>query len=210
VSSPRGGWTAARIPIVLNPVPGEAIDSWIEAYARRLRTCSRGLLDSLGLPGSPRHMVMVLTDIERDVLAAATGLDPDLLDAMTLHRFDGIAVTINRRRRIAEHPPAWRRHTGSRYCPTCLREDNGRWQLQWRLPWTFACLRHHQLLADTCLLGVSEDADESGVVRASCAPTNVDAGPRGWGVRLGRHLADGRAREGPPGVSWRSAPGRAV
>src|SRR5262249_56815433 len=36
------------------------------------------------------------------------------------------------------------------YCPACLREDGGRWQLVWRLPWAFACPRHHRLLADTC------------------------------------------------------------
>jgi TniQ len=143
-------WTPQRIPITLEPVIGEALDSWIEAYARRLNTCSRSLLNHLGLSGSqPRHMVMLLTDTERDTLAEATGLSQPHLDAMTLERFDGIAVTLNRDRRISEHPPAWRRHSGSRYCPTCLADD-GRWRLAWRLPWAFACPNHHRLLADTC------------------------------------------------------------
>jgi len=31
-----------------------------------------------------------------------------------------------------------------------LAETGGRWQLAWRLGWSFACLHHHQLLADTC------------------------------------------------------------
>jgi hypothetical protein len=145
------GWTDARIPITVPPLAGEALDSWIEAYARRLHTCSRGFLNHLGLSGcQPRHMVMLLTDTERDTLATATGTAPTRLDAMTLARFDGVAVTLNRNRRTAEHPPAWRRHSGSRYCPACLRDDGGRWQLAWRLPWAFACLRHHRLLADTC------------------------------------------------------------
>ena len=31
--------------------------------------------------------------------------------------------------------------SGSRYCPKCLAESGGRWQLQWRLAWTFACAK---------------------------------------------------------------------
>lgn len=147
----RHRWGERRLPIAVPPLAGEALDSWIEAYARRLQTCSRGLLGHLGLPGcQPRHMVVLLTDTERDTLAATTGTDPGALDAMTLRRFDRVAVSINPARRIVEQPPTWRRHTGSRYCPDCLAADGGRWQLAWRLPWTFACPRHHRLLADIC------------------------------------------------------------
>jgi hypothetical protein len=39
---------------------------------------------------------------------------------------------------------------GSRWCPDCLTETDGRWPLRWRLPWVFACLRHQVLLADQC------------------------------------------------------------
>ena len=38
----------------------------------------------------------------------------------------------------------------SRFCPTCLAETGGRWQLWWRLRWAFACPIHQCLLADTC------------------------------------------------------------
>ena len=44
--------------------------------------------------------------------------------------------------------PARRR--GSRYCPSCLAERDGRWLLAWRLGWTFACTAHGVLLCDTC------------------------------------------------------------
>lgn len=47
------GWTATRIPIAVAPLPGEALDSWLGAYARRLRTTSNGLLDHLGLGTGP-------------------------------------------------------------------------------------------------------------------------------------------------------------
>src|SRR6266700_2217450 len=42
------------------------------------------------------------------------------------------------------------RRRGSRYCPSCLAERDGRWLLAWRLGWTFACTTHGVLLCDTC------------------------------------------------------------
>jgi hypothetical protein len=45
---------------------------------------------------------------------------------------------------------ARRRGRGSRYCPGCLADTGGRWQLRWRLTWSFACTTHRRLLADTC------------------------------------------------------------
>ena len=38
----------------------------------------------------------------------------------------------------------------SRFCPACLAETGGRWQLWWRMRWAFACPNHQCLLADTC------------------------------------------------------------
>ena len=144
-------WAPQRLPITLTPVPGEGLDSWIEAYAQRLRVCSSDLLNDLGLSGSTlTHMVTILTEPERRTLSTATGIHPDALTLMTLQPFDGIAVTIDPARRTTGHPPAWRRHTGSRFCPACLRDSGGRWQLAWRLPWAFACPIHACLLADYC------------------------------------------------------------
>ncbi len=60
------------------------------------------------------------------------------------------------------------------------------------------------------VLSGSQDADGSGELGASCAPTDSDACPWVPGVRLGRHLADEGHAEGPPGSSWPSTPGRAV
>lgn len=145
------GFTPQRLPISHPPAAGEALDSWLQSYAIRLRTSSRDLLNHLGLTDSTlAAMVNTLTPAERDALTAATGLTPAALTGLTLHRFDGIAVTIDPSSRALVHPPAWRRQTGSRFCPACLADDGGRWQLRWRLPWTFACHRHACLLVDYC------------------------------------------------------------
>lgn len=144
-------WGAQRLPIRFDPSPGEGLDSWLEAYARRLTTSSRDLLDHLGLTNSTlAHMVTTLSHHEREILSAATGLAPTVLTGLTLAPFDGVAVTIDAATGSTGHPPTWRRQTGSRFCPACLGENNGRWQLRWRLPWTFACTIHSSLLIDHC------------------------------------------------------------
>lgn len=44
----------------------------------------------------------------------------------------------------------WIYFSGSHICPRCIEEDKGAWQLAWKLPWSFACVRHKLLLVDTC------------------------------------------------------------
>ena len=43
----------------------------------------------------------------------------------------------------------WAYVVGSHACPDCIRET-GAWQLAWKLPWSFVCVRHRRLLADVC------------------------------------------------------------
>jgi hypothetical protein len=71
---------------------------------------------------------------------------------MTLEPHDGLAVAITPgRRALAARFPAGRFGTARvRYCPLCLREDQGRGPVTWRLPWSFACPRHRVLLLDFC------------------------------------------------------------
>ncbi|MGC5343468.1 TniQ family protein [Streptomyces sp. DT24] len=69
---------------------------------------------------------------------------------MTLEPFDKITVNLRHQTRGLASPPHWRRHKGSRYCPTCLAESGGRWLSSWRSPWSFACTRRSRLLIDTC------------------------------------------------------------
>lgn len=64
-----------------------------------------------------------------------TGLAPGALDATVLDRFEALG---------------WKPIPGSRYCSRCLAESGGVWEVRWQLPYTFACLRHHTLLAAVC------------------------------------------------------------
>ncbi|WP_420713099.1 TniQ family protein [Streptomyces sp. MMG1121] len=30
----------------------------------------------------------------------------------------------------------------SRWCPSCITENNGRWYLRWKVAWPYACTDH--------------------------------------------------------------------
>ncbi len=92
-------------PIRLAPVPGEALDSWLEALAHRLDVRLGDVLSDLGLTASTRNGVrdrevptdwtIALRDDEAARIAYATGVDPQQLHEMTLMRFYGRALRID-------------------------------------------------------------------------------------------------------------------
>jgi hypothetical protein len=147
-------------PIRLAPLPGEALDSWLEALAHRLTVRLGDVLGDLGLAAPSRNGIrehavptdwtIALRDEEAVRIAHATGVDPQQLHDMTLTRFDGRALRIDQEKRRVSRHVLWGRPRGSRFCPECLAGSGGRWPLTWRLGWSFACLIHHRLLADRC------------------------------------------------------------
>ena len=151
---------ARTFPIRLAPLPGEALDSWLEALAYRLNVRLGDVLDDLGLAAPskngvrdhavPTDWTIALRDEEAARIAHATGADPQQLHDMTLMRFDGRALRIDQDRRNVSRRLLWERPRGSRFCPECLADSGGRWPLTWRLGWSFVCLTHSRLLADRC------------------------------------------------------------
>jgi hypothetical protein len=150
--------TARRtLPIRCAPYPGEALDSWLEFTAARLNCPFTDVLSALGLPNRdvamaapvlPAWTILVTRD-ELAVIAEVTGVAEDVLAAMTLQRWDGHAVVVLPQHRRVNRRVLWGR-AGSRFCPLCLADSGGRWQVTWRLSWSFACTDHHVLLADRC------------------------------------------------------------
>ncbi|RSN36818.1 LysR family transcriptional regulator [Amycolatopsis sp. WAC 04169] len=148
------------LPIRVAPLPGEALDSWFTAIAHRLHTPLGGLLPQLGLGHRSPEMQVSAQDLQKDwttllfpaelaAVSAATGESENKIEAMTLHRFGG-AVVIDTAQRKVNHWLLWGRQRGSRFCPECLAHAGGRWQLSWRLGWSFACILHRRLLVDVC------------------------------------------------------------
>lgn len=145
-----------RLVVSVDARPGASLDTYIEDCARANHLSLRGFGDSIGLLDDrhrfPPMWGAAVTDRHHRILADELGIDAY---AMTLHRFDGNAVdldgldvdrptsmrTVMRRR--------WLTIAGSRYCPECLNEQRP-WQIEWKLPWSFACTRHRVWLHDTC------------------------------------------------------------
>ena len=118
------------LPIRVPIIPGESLDSWLETLARRNSLTVRELLQELGWP-VPRTRFSLVQDIPAEILRRMErqcGLPSGRLDHAVLDQF---------------LPLGWARDSGSRYCPDCLSERDGRWLLAWRLSWTFACSMLH-------------------------------------------------------------------
>lgn len=144
------------LPIRLAPLPGEALDSWLEALAERLHISIFDLFRSSNVTtrwNTAKGRKPWVHHLDTDQLAAlstATGVPADTLSTMTLDRYAGTGLVVDRDARPATRPRWWRGLTGSRFCPRCLSDNGNRWMLSWRLAWSFACTRHHTLLLDTC------------------------------------------------------------
>ena len=136
--------TAIRtLPLYLDPVPGEALDSWLAAIAHRSHTAWADMLTATGLEtaGTAVARGSWLLEIEGhrlEELAAAVGIDTAMIKWMTRSRYDGTALDIGRDpiRRTRRFP--WGYVGRSRYCPHCLAQTGGRWQLAWRLGWSLS------------------------------------------------------------------------
>ncbi|MFJ5224267.1 TniQ family protein [Streptomyces sp. NPDC088400] len=148
------------LPIRVAPLPGEALDSWLEALAQRLRTPLGEVTRDIGLPprhkagrrlpGTPADWTVVLGPQQKAAISMTTGLDEARLQAMTLQHYDQRALKIDHEHYAVQLTALWGRGSGSRFCPDCLAENGGRWMLFWRLGWAFACLKHRRMLADCC------------------------------------------------------------
>lgn len=155
---PATASTAKRLlPVRVEPMPGEALESWLAALATRMDATWGELLDAVlptgvnGIAASYRGAVLTtgLRDEERQAISAATGLSPAELDSMTLTgRYGAPLVTTDQRTGRARTP--WGLIYRQRYCPLCLKARPGRRKLEWFLPWMFVCGEHRCFLADSC------------------------------------------------------------
>ncbi|MCZ9346986.1 TniQ family protein, partial [Streptomyces sp. TRM76130] len=128
--------------------------------ARRMDTALGDVLLHFGFPvrhragnqfrGIPADWTIVLDEQQTNAVAHATGTSPETVAALTLAHYDGRALHMSAGGRAVSRHVLWGRGGGSRFCPECLLASGGRWQLSWRLGFSFACTRHRRLLADCC------------------------------------------------------------
>jgi hypothetical protein len=135
------------LPIRVDPLDDESLDSWLEAYARRTHATWGDMLAAVGMdrrrPADRGRTVHVALTAEQIVSTSyATGVAPHVLRSLTLDSLVPLAD--------GGTLPQALQLPGSRFCPLCLGERVGRWRLWWRLRWAFACPTHSCLLLDAC------------------------------------------------------------
>jgi hypothetical protein len=89
------GTTPRTLPIRVPPLPGEALDSWLEHLSSRLRTTHGDILAAVGLDRPAVHAARAqhttsLPAGAAEAISAATGVTDEQVHAMTLARY-GIA-----------------------------------------------------------------------------------------------------------------------
>ncbi|MET0996444.1 MAG: TniQ family protein [Mycobacterium sp.] len=149
---PVGGTSRIRtLPIRVAPLAEESLESWLEALARRMSVSWGDLLRAVGMTdsavrtahdqGSQAHHV---TPTQRQWLAitAATGFDLSTARKMTVAALMSVPTGVPLPHSVCL--------PGSRFCPQCLAERDGRWRSWWWLRWAFACPSHRCLLVSDC------------------------------------------------------------
>lgn len=145
----RAGIYCRTLPLRVPPAADEALDSWLAAQARRHDVSFGDLVESLRL--GTHHGIswwLWLPQQAQHHVAKVSGLAPGDMRAMTFHRY--LEPTVTDDALGGWKNALWIRSSGSRFCPDCLRDNEGQWQLCWRLNWYFACLEHRRLLVQDC------------------------------------------------------------
>lgn len=193
--------TPTRIPLAYapQPLPGEALDGWLEHIAYGMGCSPAKIRTQLGIPIQRAYdLLRGLTEAQAAGISEATGVPPQRLCDMTLTYYQRWGLTPHLEKR-GHGTGTWARGSGARYCPACLREQDMRWQLSWYLQWTVVCLKHHILLEDRCpACGRTVRIQPSGHPRTLASPT-----PAPQGSRDDRPAAG--ARECPCRVEWLAA-----
>jgi len=154
--SPSGGGAlpAPRVrtlPVRVEPLSEESLASWLEALARQLSTPWGDILDAVGLidassqqsrNGAQNPFHLAPTERQWTTLTQATGIQHLEARRMTLAGLMCVRAGAQLPRSI--YLP------GSRFCPKCLAERDGRWRTLWWLRWGFACVDHACLLVSDC------------------------------------------------------------
>lgn len=148
-------------PIRLTVAEGESLQSYVHRLAARHDVPLGVTLSDLGLVTEIRQKPMpgfgiVMTDEQVRNFSFVAGTDEEQTRSLLLSKFSGSALDLNdatptlpdtvRKAAVRE----WAYFSGSHYCPECLKESGGVWQIAWKLPWSFACTKHEAILHDHC------------------------------------------------------------
>lgn len=146
---------------LLKPTEGVSFVAYLEQLAAMHRVSLLVMLKYLGIVRSERYEKLngygiILSQERLDAFSQATRLSRERCSQMLLSRYNGIAIDLTGAeagdaealRKIATSE--WAYFSGSHVCPHCIKESGGAWQIAWKLPWSFACVKHRRFLVESC------------------------------------------------------------
>lgn len=117
-----------RLPLRVEPLAGEGIDSWLEATATSMHTTVGALARLAGLSVAARPpWIRWIGPDEVKALETATGVSGAAIQAMTLQSYDNRALRLDPvSHRYDPTFPFGGLLPRSRFCPQCLQATEGR------------------------------------------------------------------------------------
>ncbi|MFJ9865400.1 TniQ family protein [Streptomyces sp. NPDC101165] len=163
---------------VLAPLEGDSLAGWINAVAEQQGKELKTLLREFHVRklGTLSMAEIRLSEPVARRIAKLTGVDESTLHAMTLARYAGNALPhlpltpwVDGAALSQWSKGAWFHGALARWCPQCLRANDRRWPLRWKLPWSFACVEHGKFLVSACqACQANVYSDLDGVPPARC------------------------------------------
>jgi len=145
-----------RLVIRLALIWGETLPSYVDRLAELYQVSLRSMLERIGIATGTRELPKgygILLDshnVER--LVHTTGLSLEQIEGALFRKYEGVTYRLSgdegELQRVALSE--WMFIRGSQFCPRCLAESGGVWQIEWKLPWSFICPKHKIFLYDRC------------------------------------------------------------
>lgn len=183
--------TPIRLGVPVDLYPGEWLHSAISRWAWQTFAVSRAaLFNAFGLSEVPQSAITPLGTRLLPEIAAnisySTGISERRLRGATMESLDEKLLTLNGRGdgqlsgTVSRNGP-WSWQAGTRYCPDCLHDQPGVFQIRWRSPWAFACTTHRRILLDACPWCQGEVVEMRGRNADPFDPSTcrADTGPKG-------------------------------
>lgn len=144
------------LPSIVDLVPGEALDGYLERVADANYLTTAHLLHLIrAVSDTTAYLMLSPTPSTLDRIAHLTGADVADLRCATLSGYDGTCLDLHA---LDPNRPSsfrtvsargWVPGHGTQICPKCLADD-GIWRIAWRLPTTTVCRTHGTYLLATC------------------------------------------------------------
>lgn len=148
----------ARVPA---RITGESFNSYVERLAAMHQVDLLVMLHAIGMINEELYETInaygvLMSEEQLERFSIATKMTKKQAAEMLMSTYDGTALNLSEVKQDDVHAlrkcaiNEWAYFSGTHVCPKCVLENDGAWQLAWKLPWTFACIKHKCYLVPYC------------------------------------------------------------